>query len=639
MNPAPTRLHWLAVEPEWRARLKALRQRAAFDAEAWDEAISLAGTQLDFVGVNALDETVRRLSGGQPPADLATRPVRLAILGSSTLTHLHPAIRVGALRRGIWVTTYENDYGLYLQELHDPASALYAFQPDAVLFSFDAPHLASGVSSRSAPKEVEAVFDEVCARIRQCWERARESFKGPVIQQVPLNVHPILLGNNEHRLPGSRHAFTQRLCARMREMADAAGVELLALDERAARDGLAAWHDAALWHRSKQEVTPSAAPMYGELVGRLLAARQGRSSKCLVLDLDNTLWGGVIGDDGMDGIVLGQGSPAGEAFTELQTYARELAGRGVVLAVCSKNDEANAVEPFESHPDMVLKRRDIACFMANWSDKPSNLRMIAHTLSIGLDSLVFVDDNPFERALVRRELPMVAVPEIPEDPALVTRCLSDAGYFEGTTVTQEDRERSGQYQANISREILRSASTDLPAYLRGLQMELVWQRFDSVGLKRTVQLINKTNQFNLTTRRYTEEEVLAVMNDARAFGLQLRLTDRFGDNGIIAIVIGRLVPDAAGDVHLDTWLMSCRVLGRQVEQATMNVVAAEARRIGAARLIGEYRPTKKNGMVKDHYRRMGFEPLDPTPGDGSFYCLPLSGYTPSDVHISIRPGS
>ena len=351
---------------------------------------------------------------------------------------------------------------------------------------------------------------------------------------------------------------------------------------RAARDGLAAWHDGGLWLRAKQEITPAAAPLYGDLAMRIVAAKLGRSHKCLVLDLDNTLWGGVIGDDGMDGIVLGQGTAMGEAFVAFQEYARELSRRGVILAVCSKNDETNALEPFDTHPEMVLRRGDIASFVANWADKAANLRAIAAELNIGLDSLVFVDDNPAERALVRQELPMVAVPEVGDDPAFYAQIITAAGYFEGLAITQDDRERSGQYQGNRLRDTLRASATDLPSYLRGLEMTLVARPFDRLGQSRTVQLINKTNQFNLTTRRYTEQDVRAVMGDARAFGLQLRLLDRFGDNGIIAVVIGRMQDDA--DLLIDTWLMSCRVLGRQVESATLNLIVEQARRLGASPL-------------------------------------------------------
>ncbi len=300
------------------------------------------------------------------------------------------------------------------------------------------------------------------------------------------------------------------------------------------------------------------------------------------------------------------------------------------------------MEPFERHPDMLLRRMDIASFMANWQDKATNLRAIAHSLSIGLDAMVFVDDNPAERALIRRELPMVAVPEIPEDPAWVVPCLADAGYFEGLAVTREDRERSVQYQGNIRREVLRASlttagGTDMASYLRGLGMELLHRPFDRTGLQRIVQLINKTNQFNLTTRRTTEDEVLAVMADNRAFGLQLRLLDAFGDNGIIAILIGRMLA-GTDDLLIDTWLMSCRVLGRQVEQATMNLLAAQATALGARRLLGEYRPTKKNGMVREHYAKLGFQPLETRPDGSSLHSFDLAGFTPVETFITSKEG-
>jgi FkbH-like protein len=451
-----------------------------------------------------------------------------------------------------------------------------------------------------------------------------------------LPVHLSVLGNNEHRLPGSRAHFVTRLNHAIRAMAEEDGVDILSVDDRAARDGITKWHDTALWHRSKQEVAPTASPLYGDLVGRWLAAKQGRSFKCLVLDLDNTVWGGVIGDDGLEGIALGQGSPLGEAYVAFQEYARELSRRGIILAVCSKNDEANAVEPFEKHPDMVLKRGDIACFVANWSNKADNIRSIAQELNIGIDSLVFIDDNPFERNLVRQELPMVAVPEVSDDPTGYPVALSDAGYFEGLSVTDEDRERTSQYQGNKAREALKAAVTDLPSYLRGLEMELIWRRFDKIGLQRIVQLINKSNQFNLTTRRYTEEDVIAVMADPDAFGLQLRLTDRFGDNGIIAIIIGRLQADK--DLYIDTWLMSCRVLGRQVEPTTLNLIAQEAAKLGAKRLIGEYIPTKKNAMVKDHYAKLGFTVMETDPSGGNRNILDLARFTPAETFIHVIEG-
>ena len=627
-------LRWLPDLPDWRTRLRAL----ASAEDPWTQGVALANARLDFTRTNALDDTLRRHTECAVPAGTGTKPVRLAVLGSATLAHLHASIRVAGLRRSIHVTTYENDYGQYLQELLDERSGLHAFKPDVVLFAFDAYHLTQGLHAAFSIADADAALADTLARIEQCWTLARTAFACPVMQQTALDVFPAVLGSNEHRLPGSRGRFVARLNEALRIAADAHGVDLVAVDDAARRDGLAAWHDPALWHRSKQEVTPARAPTYGDLVGRVIAARQGRSYKCLVLDLDNTLWGGVIGDDGLDGIVLGQGSPMGEGFTAVQDYAKELARRGVILAVSSKNDEANAWEPFDKHPEMTLRRSDIASFRANWQDKASNIRAIAAELNIGLDSLVFLDDNPFERNLVREELPMVAVPEVPDDdPGRVPAVLADAGYFESLGITAEDLERTAQYQENRAREDLRASVTDMDGYLRALEMRMVWNRFDSVGQSRVVQLINKTNQFNLTTRRHNDSDVAAIMADARAFGLQIRLLDRFGDNGIIAIVIGRLTEP--GTVTIDTWLMSCRVLGRGVERTTLNLVTAQALALGATRLIGEYVPTKKNGMVREHYTKLGFTSLV-TQADGSSTAeLDLAQFTPEPTFIHVTEGS
>ena len=632
-----TELHWLPTIPDWRPRLRALGtgSAGADPAAAWPEAVALANARLNFVLTNALDETVRRVFPARPEG-LATKPVRLAVLGSATLTHLLPGIRVAGLRRGIWIDTYENDFGQYAQELSDPDSDLHAFKPSAILLSLDGYHLTAGITAGLDVAGADAALDEIKGRIRETWRLARDAFRCPIVQQTALPVHPSVLGSNEHRLPGSRARFLARLNDALRGIADEDGVDLLSIEEYAARDGIAAWHDVALWHRSKQEIAPPAAPLYGDLVGRLLAAKQGRSFKCLVLDLDNTMWGGVIGDDGMEGIALGQGSALGEAYVAFQDYARELSRRGVILAVCSKNDEANAVEPFERHPEMVLRRPDISSFVANWSDKAGNIRAIAEELNIGLDSLVFVDDNPFERNLVRQELPVVAVPEVSDDPTYFPRALADAGYFEGLSVTDEDRERTSQYQGNKARDALKASATDVPGYLRGMEMQLVWKRFDRIGLQRIVQLINKSNQFNLTTRRYTEEDVLAVMADPNAFGLQLRLLDRFGDNGVIAIIVGRLLDNQ--DLYIDTWLMSCRVLGRQVEPTTLNLIAQEAQQLGARRLAGEYIPTKKNGMVKDHYARLGFTVMERDEAGGNRNILDLAGFKPAETFIHVVEG-
>jgi len=623
-------LYWLPVPTEFASKIKQL-DALRDPSKAWVELMALAETRLDFIRINRLDQCLRHHFDVSPPTEIATRPIKLALLGSSTLSHLIPSIRVGALRRGIWMRVHEGNFGQYRQELADPTGALRDFAPDVLLFAFDAPHLLRGSIVDSSSGETDRFISETLGHLRDCWQRARDSFGCRVIQQSILPVFPALLGNNEHRLPGSRAALVSRLNHGLRAAADDAGVDLISIDDRVAIDGLERWHDPVLWHRAKQEISLSATPVYGDLVARLVAAYQGKSRKCLVLDLDNTLWGGVIGDVGLEGIVLGQGSALGEAFVAVQEYVRDLSRRGVILAVCSKNDHENAVAPFDHHPDMVLKRADIACFVANWHNKADNLRAIAMRLNIGLDSLVFLDDNPFERNLVRTELPMVAVPEVSDDPASYAACIANAGYFEGFGITDEDISRTRQYKANEERELLASESTDLSTYLRQLKMQLLVRRFDRVGLSRIVQLINKTNQFNLTTRRYTEEEIIAVMADDRALGLQLRLVDRFGDNGIIAIVIVRMNEES--DALIDTWLMSCRVLGRGVEAATLNVIVNAARRLGARRLLGEFRATPKNGMVRDHYKRLGFNLLGEEADHTQKSWLDLESFSVADTFI------
>jgi FkbH-like protein len=639
----PPGLDWLPVTEHWRERAAALSAGTA----GWDAAIALANTRLDFVRTNALDALIRRRFAGPPP-EWTSRPVRLALLGSATLTHLHAAVRVAGLRRGLWIDTYETGYGQYLQELLQPGSGLHAFAPTAVLFAFDAAHLTRGLDVGMDVDTSDQALDATLAGMRQAWELARAAFECPILQQTVLNVCPAVLGSNEDRLPGSPHRAVGRINAWLRGHGQAIAkdaadgntatintvdVDLIAVDDRAAADGLGAWHDPALWHRSKQEISPAAAPVWGDLVARVLAARQGRSYKALVLDLDDTLWGGVVGEAGVEGIVLGQGSPLGEGFLAVQNYVRNLSRRGIILGVASKNDAANALAPFDHHPEMLLRRADIAAFRADWNDKAGNLEAIAQELNIGLDSLVFLDDNPFERALVRAALPMVAVPEVPDDPALVPAALAAAGYFEAVSVTAEDRERTQAYQGNRQRAALAAATTNLAEYLRSLDMRLKWRRFDPTGLQRTLQLINKTNQFNLRTRRYTEAELVAVMNDPAAVGLQLRLLDRFGDNGIIAVVIGRLQPP--GDaLHIDTWLMSCRVLGRGVEASTLEVLAAQARRLGAQRLVGEYIPTPKNGMVKDLYEGLGFALVSRDADGRSTAELELPRFSPRYAYMS-----
>jgi FkbH-like protein len=614
-------LNWLPVRENWDSQLRAVKALPPTEVAA--QLGELAVSRMEFSQVVRLDRTVQRFlacHNGELPG---FERVRLAVLGSATTAHLAPGIRVAGLRRRLNIEIYETPYGMYPQELVDKASGLHEFRPDVVLFAFDARHLAAAQGA-----------DDALGLMRCCWRQAKESFACQVLQQTAMPVFSNLMGNNEERLPQSPAAILSRINESLRPAAAEASVELLALDRLIASEGLAAWYDPGMWHHSKHEVHPCAAEMYGEQVARLIAAGRGRSSKCLVLDLDNTLWGGVVGDDGLNGIVLGQGSGQGEAFVEFQRYVKGLSLRGVILAVCSKNDRENALEPFERHPEMVLRTKDIACFVANWTDKATNLRRIAKQLNIGLDALVFVDDNPSERELIRRELPMVAVPEMPEDPAGYAATLAAAGYFEGLRTTEEDHSRCKLYQANAEREQVREIATDIGSYLESLHMTMMATPFDSLGLTRITQLINKTNQFNLTTQRMTEPEVAALMSDPKMVTLQMRLADRFGDNGIIAVLMARMCP--SGEAMIETWLMSCRVLGRKVEEACLNVLAEACAARGMKRLIGAYRPTEKNGMVREMYGALGFERIETDETGATRWVLPLECFQSRPAPIKVE---
>jgi FkbH-like protein len=324
----------------------------------------------------------------------------------------------------------------------------------------------------------------------------------------------------------------------------------------------------------------------------------------LVLDLDNTVWGGVIGDDGLEGIKIAQGDARGEAHVAVQRLALELRQRGIVLAVCSKNTDSVAREPFEKHPEMLLKLEHIAVFQANWNDKATNIQAIAEELSLGLDSFVFLDDNPVERGIVRKLLPQVKVPELPEDPAWYARTLAAAGYFEAIAFANEDLKRARFYQDNAKRAGLQKQLGGVEAYWATLDMTITFQPFDSTTRARIVQLINKSNQYNLTTRRYTEPEVAEAEDDPTVFTLQVRLSDIFGDNGMISVVICR--PGSADVWEIDTWLMSCRVLGRKVEHMVLREILEHARSAGVRKLLGKYIPSDRNQLVVDHYEKLGF---------------------------------
>jgi FkbH-like protein len=397
--------------------------------------------------------------------------------------------------------------------------------------------------------------------------------------------------------------------------------------------GLANWHSPTQWNMAKLPFSDDYCPLYAEHVCRIIGALRGKSRRCLILDLDNTVWAGVIGDDGLEGIQLAEGDATGEAYRAVQRLALDLRGRGIVLAVCSKNEDETARLPFRKHPEMLLRENHIAVFQANWNDKPANIRAIAEELSLGLDSMVFLDDNPAERAHVRQVLPEVAVPELPADPALYARTLFAAGYFETVVFSREDLGRANFYQENARRVELQRQSGDLDVYLRSLNMEITFQPFDETGRARIAQLINKSNQYNLTTRRYTEADVSQMANDLACFTMQVRLSDTFGDNGMISAVICR--EDRPGEWEIDTWLMSCRVLGRRVEHMVLKFITEQAKKRRIHKLKGTYIRTDRNKLVEDHYPKLGFRQVGGGGNGRVFYEFEVETALFEDIPIAV----
>jgi FkbH-like protein len=541
------------------------------------------------------------LEKAYPLAPLA--PFRLGLAGNGTSDFVRPAVMATAVRYGLALTCTATGYDQALQDSLSPDSPLNRATPDAVLIALDW----RGLPLRPCPGDADAAQAAIDAALDYL-DIIRDAIRrncGAICIVQNLAAPPEgTFGSLDRKLEGTLRflidGVNDGLAKRLRGSSDV----LFDVAGLAETVGLANWHSPSEWNLAKLPFAQAFLPLYADHVCRILAALRGLSRRCLIVDLDNTLWGGVIGDDGLQGIRIGQGDATGEAYLNFQSYIGSLRQRGIVLAVSSKNEDETARLPFRQHPDMFLREDDFAVFQANWSDKATNIQAIADTLALGLDAFVFVDDNPFERNMVREALPKVAVPEMPEDPAQYARTLSAAGYFEAATFSQEDATRASYYAGNARRATLERQAGDIAAYLASLEMEIDFRPFDQTGRARITQLINKSNQFNLTTRRYTEAEVARLEVEPNVVTLQVRLSDKLGDNGMISVIICRWVESNVWEI--DTWLMSCRVLGRRVEEAVLGELIDHAKRSGVGKLRGIYLPTERNKLVEQHYAKLGF---------------------------------
>ncbi|MCK1364139.1 HAD-IIIC family phosphatase [Bradyrhizobium sp. 62] len=616
------RLASLPAEP-----LGALQFLQSLAQAAWDE------SDLRALG--------RKINGilKSAPANFAAEarkngllPVRILILSASTASHMSDALIGTAIRFKFLLDVTIAEYEEPEPWLDRNGAALKKNPPDFVLVASD-----NRMLRLTSPLGDEAVTAQIVeaalGRIRRIAEVAEAATGRPIILQTLAADPDAVQFNMDLGLAGSPRYLASEFNRRLAHLSRQESRLVLDVNALAGLVGQSAWSAGRYWYAAKYPFATAMIPLYADNVMRILAAQMGRSRRVLVLDLDNTMWGGIVGDDGIEGLELGNGSALGEAHSALQRMALSLKERGIILCVSSKNDEAIALDAFRNHPEMILKEDDIVAFRVNWEDKAANIKAIADALDLGLDSFVFLDDNPAERKRVRDALPAVAVPELPEDPSDWLPVFQAAGYFEQAGFSKEDQLRAGFNKANALRAAQLERIGDHNDYLRSLGMTLSIAPFDGAGRKRIAQLISKSNQFNLTTRRYSDAEIAALESRLDVFTIQARLEDIFGDNGMISTVICRRTGQAW---EVDSWIMSCRVLGRRVEEAILQYLVEQARLRGISAITGRYIPTAKNGLVRDHFSRLGFVQAGTQEDGETTWRLFIDDYVHKNLPLSVR---
>ena len=563
-----------------------------------------------------------------------SRTIRIALLSNSTTQYLTPLFKTLLCQNGIRADVYEPAYGTAEFEIFDATSGLYTFNPDVVVMANSVLALRDRYYTFTAER-TRFVADQVESST-SLWAALRARSTAAIIQTNYVVPNEKLFGSYDDRVGAS---FTSAVALLNHQLSEGSrgqnDVFICDVDHVAAYYGRKHWLDEKMWLLAKTYCAFDYLPYAVKSVVDIILSLNGKCVKCVVLDLDNTLWGGIIGDDGLEGIRLGHLGD-GEAFVGFQHFLRALKQRGILLAVCSKNDPETARLPFRQHAEMVLREDDITVFVANWVSKAENLKQIADILNVGLGSMVFVDDNPFERGVVRDALPEVIVPELPEDPADYVRCLTELNLFETTSYSALDAGRADLYRIEAQRKLVERTFANAEDHLKSLEMKIICQRFEPFHLPRIVQLLQRSNQFNLLTRRFNQAQCEVFMHDtANWLPLYLSLRDKYGDNGIIGVIIARLDP---GVMSIEEWVMSCRVLARGVEQFAMNFLADEARTRGIERIRARYVPTAKNGMVKHLFGGLGFQRVSESADGVIDWELETSAYQPGIHFIELDAG-
>ena len=529
--------------------------------------------------------------------------LKLAVVGDTATQLLCTAIRGIGVERGYNVNLFEAEYNQVDRQFLDPTSDLYHFDADFIVV-FQSTHKLGEYHSTLPVEQQVILADERLQFVADICSNPTFASKKIIYFNYP-EIEDTVFGSYANKVESSFTFQIRKLNYELMRLSQQFPnlfiCDIAGLQNKLGRDQLFA---ANVYTSTEMVLSIEALPYVASRVMDIVCAIKGQFKKCLILDLDNTVWGGVIGDDGLEGIQLGHGLGIGKAFSEFQMWVKKLKQRGIIICVASKNNEETAKEPFEKHPDMVLKLDDIAVFQANWETKVDNIRTIQQILNIGFDSMVFLDDNPFERNIVRENIPAITVPELPEDPAEYLEYLYSLNLFETASYSNLDKDRTKQYQVEAQRVSLSKTFTNEADFLKSLNMVSVVSGFTKFNTPRVAQLSQRSNQFNLRTVRYTDADIEALANDPKVVDLSFTLEDRFGDNGLIAVVI--MKPMDKETLFVDTWFMSCRVLKRGMENFTLNTMVEAAKAKGYKRIIGEYLPTPKNKMVENHYLGLGF---------------------------------
>ena len=556
---------------------------------------------------------------------LESSTYKVAILGGHATQFLRKALEMTARLEGFRLDVYEAEYKQIEREIIDENSALYSFAPDSVIITYSARAIRNRfykMPTNSRPNYYKELSDELAGHIGLLSSR----ITAKVLLFNLEEINDAVFGNYSSK---TRYSFLNQIRRYNVEVMDITeGMEHVFMIDI---NSLFSLHGSSYSHLSSMYVTADLiysldmCAAISEQVIKVIQNFRGKFKKCIILDLDNITWGGIIGDDGLSGIQIGN-LGIGKAFSEFQMWVKELKERGIILAVCSKNQEEIAKEPFEKHPDMVLSLSDISVFVANWENKADNIRYIQEIVNVGFDSMVFFDDNPAEREIVKANIPEITVPDLPEDPAEYLSYTASLNLFETISFSTNDANRTQQYQEESKRKKLSHAYTDMTEFLSSLEMVSDIGEFDDFDVPRIAQLSQRSNQFNLRTIRYTEDEIKSIKNGNNHVTYSVKLKDKFGEYGLICVVLLNKKGDK--ELFIDTWIMSCRVLKRDVEKFVLNKIVEDGLKGGFDTLIGEYVPTEKNVLVKDHYKELGFNKNDDN------WSLKLKDYNPYVVYIN-----